>query len=232
MGGCQMKVLIVDDEPLARLRLKHMLSHLQVDDVLEAGNGSIALEMVAKQLPDLIFMDIEMPEMDGIEAAQLIKQAHPSLPIIFSTAHDDFALKAFDLSATDYLLKPLSIDRLKQALQKVGIAQSTEKITVKKGNDVIMVAVDDIICMMAEDKYVTAYLSDQSLILDQSLAELENLSKQYFRIHRSCLINVNFLQGIHMNQDHKPTAILDKIDIKPMIARRQLAAVKKLIKEL
>lgn len=227
-----MKVLIVDDEPLARLRLKHMLNHLQINDITEAENGGNALELVTKQLPDLVFMDIEMPEMNGIEAAQLIKHAHPSLPIIFSTAHDDFALKAFDLSAADYLLKPLSIDRLKQALQKVGMQQSTEKITVKKGNDVIMVAVDDIICMMAEDKYVTAYLCDQSLILDQSLAELEKLNKQYFRIHRSCLINVSYLQGIHMNQDHKPTAILNKIDIKPVIARRQLAAVKKLINQI
>ncbi len=227
-----MKVLIVDDEPLARMRLSHMLNHLQLTDVIEACNGQQATDMVAKYLPDLVFMDIEMPEMDGIEAAQKIKQAHPSIPIIFSTAHDDFALKAFDLSAHDYLLKPLSMERLKQALDKVGVAHSPEKITVKKGNDVIMVAVDDIICMMAEDKYVTAYLSDQSLILDHSLAELEKLSNQYFRIHRGCLINVDYLQGIHLNADHKPTAILDKIDIKPMIARRQLAAVKKLIKNL
>ncbi len=227
-----MKVLIVDDEPLARMRLKHMLNHLQLNDVIEASNGQQATEMVAKYLPDLVFMDIEMPELGGIEAAQRIKQAHPSIPIIFSTAHDDFALKAFDLSAHDYLLKPLSIERLRQALEKVGVSHSPEKITVKKGNDVIMVAVDDIICLVAEDKYVTAYLSDQSLILDQSLAELEKLSGQYFRIHRSCLINVDYLKGIHMNMDHKPTAILDKIDIKPMIARRQLAAVKKLIKNL
>lgn len=227
-----MKVLIVDDEPLARMRLTHMLNHLQLNDVLEASNGQQAKDMVAKYMPDLVFMDIEMPEMGGIEAAQQIKSAHPSIPIIFSTAHDDFALKAFDLSAHDYLLKPLSIERLKQALEKVGASHSPEKLTVKKGNDVIMVAVDDIICMMAEDKYVTAYLSNQSLILDQSLAELEKLSNQYFRIHRGCLINVNYLKGIHFDNDHKPMAILDKIAIKPMIARRQLAEVKKLIKNL
>ncbi|MCB1582487.1 MAG: response regulator transcription factor [Xanthomonadales bacterium] len=227
-----MKVLIVDDEPLARMRLKHMLNHVQINDVLEADNGQKATELVAKYMPDLVFMDIEMPEINGIEAAQRIKQAHPSIPIIFSTAHDDFALKAFDLSAHDYLLKPLSMERLKQALDKVGVSHSPEKITVKKGNDVIMVAVDDIICMIAEDKYVTAYLSDQSLILDQSLAELEKLSNQYFRIHRNCLININYLKGIHMNQEHKPTVILNKVDIKPLVARRQLAAIKKLIKEL
>ncbi|TDR20539.1 LytR/AlgR family response regulator transcription factor [Marinicella litoralis] len=227
-----MKVLIVDDEPLARIRLKHMLNHLHVEHVFEANNGIEAVSMASKNMPDLIFMDIEMPELNGMEAAQQIKQSHPNMPIIFSTAHDDFALKAFDLAAIDYLLKPLSIDRLKQALNKVGLKPSGEKITVKKGNDVIMVAVDDIICMMAEDKYVTAYLSDQTLILDQSLADLEKLSNQYLRVHRSCLVNVNYLKGIHMNQDHKPSVILDKTDIKPVISRRQMAAVKKLIKQL
>jgi len=227
-----MKTLIVDDEPLARRRLKHMLNHLQINQVIEANNGTEAINIISKQLPDLIFMDIEMPQLNGIEAAEIIKQKHPSIPIIFSTAHENFALKAFDLSAADYLLKPLSINRLKQALAKVGMAQMGDKITVKKGNDVIMVAVDDIICMMAEDKYVTAYLSDQTLILDQSLTELEQLSNQYLRIHRSCLVNVNYLQGIHMNSNHTPSVILNKIDLKPVISRRQLATVKKLIKQL
>ncbi len=227
-----MKILIVDDEPLARVRLKHMLSHLQINDVAEANNGQEATVMVSKIMPDLVFMDIEMPEMDGMEAAKIIRQLHPNIPIIFSTAHEDFALKAFDLSAADYLLKPLSIDRLKQALHKVGLSPQAEKIAVKKGNDVIMVAVDDIICMMAEDKYVTAHLSDQTLILDQSLAELEKLSNQYLRVHRSCLVNVNYLKGIHINQNHKPTVILNQIEIRPLISRRQLAAVKKLIKQL
>jgi len=227
-----MKVLIVDDEPLARIRLKHMLNHLHIEPVFEASNGHEAIALATKQMPDLIFMDIEMPELNGLEAAQKIKQLHPNIPIIFSTAHEDFALKAFDLAASDYLLKPLSIDRLKQALNKVGLQHSAEKITVKKGNDVIMVAVDDIICMMAEDKYVTAHLSDQTLILDQSLTDLEKLSNQYLRVHRSCLVNVNYLKGIHINQDHKPTVILDKTEIKPIISRRQMAAVKKLIKQL
>ncbi len=227
-----MRVLIVDDEPLARIRLKHMLNHLHIDQVFEATNGNDAIAMASKQLPDLVFMDIEMPELNGLEAAQVIKKAHPQIPIIFSTAHEEFALKAFDLAADDYLLKPLSIDRLKQALHKVGLQASAEKITVKKGNDVIMVAVDDIICMMAEDKYVTAYLSDQTLILDQSLAELEKLSNQYLRVHRSCLVNVNYLKGIHMNQHHQPSVILANTEIKPVISRRQMAAVKKLIKQL
>jgi len=226
------KVLIVDDEPLARMRLKHMLNHLQMDDILEASHGQEAISLAASQLPELIFMDIEMPELNGVEAARTIREKHPSIPIVFSTAHDDFALQAFDLAAADYLLKPLSIERLKQALERVGVADCGEKLTVKRGNDVIRVAVDDIICMIAEDKYVTAHLSDQTLILDQSLAELEAMSNQYLRIHRGCLVNVNYLRGIHLNQDHKPTALLEQLDVRPVISRRQLPAVKKLIKQL
>ena len=227
-----MKVLIVDDEPLARMRLKHMLNHLNITQVIEVKNGVEAINLVAAQLPDLVFMDIEMPELNGIEAASEIKKKHPSIPIIFSTAHDDFALKAFDLSAADYLLKPLSIERLKQALNKIGVAHNAEKISVKRGNDVILVAVDDIICMVAEDKYVTAYLSDQTLILDQSLTELEALSNQYLRVHRGCLVNVNYLQGIHVNHEQKPTVLLKQLEIRPLISRRQLATVKRLIKQL
>ncbi len=227
-----MKVLTVDDEPLARMRLKHMLNHLQMDDILEASHGQEAISLAASQLPELIFMDIEMPELNGVEAARTIREKHPSIPIVSSTAHDDFALQAFDLAAADYLLKPLSIERLKQALERVGVADCGEKLTVKRGNDVIRVAVDDIICMIAEDKYVTAHLSDQTLILDQSLAELEAMSNQYLRIHRGCLVNVNYLRGIHLNQDHKPTALLEQLDVRPVISRRQLPAVKKLIKQL
>lgn len=227
-----MKILIVDDEPLARMRLKNMLNHLNLNEVIEAKNGVEGVQSTSSHLPDLVFMDIEMPEMGGMDAATIIKQKHPSIPIIFSTAHDDFAIQAFDLSATDYILKPLSLERLKAALEKVGLNQSGDKISVKKGNDVIMVAVDDIICMMAEDKYVTAYLSDQTLILDQSLAEMEKLNNQYLRVHRSCLVNVDYLRGIHMNQQQKATAILDKIDFKPLISRRQLATVKQMIKQL
>lgn len=227
-----MNILIVDDEPLARMRLKSMLNHLNFNHVLEAHHGAEGVQMVGKYLPDLIFMDIEMPELNGIDAATAIKKKYPSIPIIFSTAHDEFALKAFDLSAADYLLKPLSIDRLKQAIEKVGLVCTHDKIRVKRGNDVIMVAASDIICLMAEDKYVCAHLRDQTLLLDQSLAEIEKIHLVFLRIHRNALINTAYLQGIHSSSGEPPVALLNHTDLQPVISRRQLSAVKKILKEI
>lgn len=222
-----MNVLIVDDEPLARMRLKSMLNHLDFNQVMEAKHGAEGVFMASKYLPDLVFMDIEMPELNGIEAATQIKQKHPSIPVIFTTAHDDFALQAFDLSASDYILKPLSLARLKQAIEKVGFGCAHDKIRVKRGNDVIMVSASDIICLMAEDKYVCAHLRDQSLLLDQSLAEIEKMHTIFLRIHRNALINTAYLKGIQSTPGNPPMALLNHIDIQPIISRRQLPAVKK-----
>ncbi len=227
-----MNILIVDDEPLARMRLRSMLNHLNFNDIWEAKHGAEGVSMASKHLPDLIFMDIEMPELNGIEAASAIKKNHPSIPIIFSTAHDEFALKAFDLSAADYLLKPLSLERLKQAIEKVGITYTDDKIKVKRGGDVIMVSASDIICLMAEDKYVSAHLRDQSLLLDQSLAEIEKLHSIFFRVHRNALINTTYLKGIHNRAGKPPVALLEHTEIQPIISRRQLSAVKKILKEI
>ncbi|MGJ8663278.1 MAG: LytR/AlgR family response regulator transcription factor, partial [Marinicella sp.] len=149
-----------------------------------------------------------------------------------STAHDDFALQAFDLSATDYLLKPLSIERLKQAMDKVGFSCNDDKIRAKRGNDVIMISANDIICLLAEDKYVTAHLNDQNILLDQSLAEIEQEYAMFLRIHRNALINKNFLKGIHTRPGQSTLAILEHTEIQPTISRRQLSAVKKILKEL
>ncbi len=114
----------------------------------------------------------------------------------------------------------------------MGFDCSNDKIQVKKGNDVILVAVSDIICLMAEDKYVTAHLSDQSILLDHSLAELESKHSQFLRIHRSALINTQYLEGIHVVKGQSPTALLNNTDIQPTISRRQLSTVKKLLKQL
>lgn len=227
-----MNILIVDDEPLARMRLQSMLTHLNFENIIQAKQGAEGVVLASKHLPDLVFMDIEMPELNGMEAAAEIKRRHPSMPIIFSTAHDEFALQAFDLSAADYLLKPISMERLKQAIEKVGLSSGHDKIQIKRGNDVVLVAVSDIICLLAEDKYVTAHLSQQSLLLDQSLAELEKKYPLFLRVHRNALINPYYLTGIHTVPGESPQVILQHTNIQPTISRRQLPAVKKLIKKL
>ncbi|WP_154222629.1 LytR/AlgR family response regulator transcription factor [Marinicella rhabdoformis] len=221
-----MKILIADDEPLARMRLRNMLQHAGHNDVIEAQDGEEAIKLTDQHMPDLLFLDIQMPKKSGLEAAQSIKAKHPALPIVFCTAHDEFALKAFDLSAEDYVLKPVTMDRLNQALHKVGCVEQQEKIVVKQGVNSLAIPVDEMICFVAEDKYVVAHVSDNNFLLDCTLIQLENKYPQLLRLHRNCLVHRAFLKGIHIDENHKAHALLKDLDLQPAISRRQLAAVK------
>lgn len=222
-----MKILVVDDEPLARMRLVKLLSHLGHEDVIEAQDGLQATAMAQKHHPDLVFLDIQMPGGNGLEAAADIKKLMPSVTVIFCTAHDEYALKAFDLAAGDYLLKPVVLERLGQALEKVGVTNEVSKITVKQGQNTYAIPVDEMICFLAEDKYVVAHLAEKEFLLDLTLTQLEKSHPQLLRLHRNCLIHRSYLQGIHMDENHKPHAILKNLDLQPAISRRQLSAVKK-----
>ncbi|MCX7544929.1 LytR/AlgR family response regulator transcription factor [Marinicella gelatinilytica] len=221
-----MNILIVDDEPLARRRLAGLLAHLGSHEIITANNGEQALSLVAEQHPDVVFLDIEMPVMDGMEAAQIISRDFPQTAIIFLTAHEQFALPAFDVKAVDYLLKPVASDRLQEALQRVEVSEQAY-LSVKQGGRLLRVPVDNIICLQAEDKYVTAYLSDRHYLLDQSLIEIANCYRQFIRIHRSWLVNIHYLRGVDMDNNHSAVALLKHIDIRPPISRRQLTEVKK-----
>ncbi len=221
-----MKVLIVDDEPLAVRRLQRLLSHLGDYEVMTAHNGEQALVQVAKHHPQLVLMDIEMPVMDGMQAARQISDKYPQTAIIFLTAHEQFALPAFEVKAVDYLLKPVATTRLQRALDRVSDKQQ-ERLTIKEGSRLLSVPVNEVICLQAEDKYVTAYLSDCHYLLDQSLTELAQSYRQFIRIHRSWLINVHFLRGITSEEPHLSKALLKNTEIQPPISRRQLSEVKK-----
>lgn len=225
-----MKILIADDEPLARLRLRNMLQHLGHTDILEAQDGVEAVFATDQHLPDLLFLDIQMPNKTGLDAAKEIKTKHPGMTIVFCTAHDEFALTAFDLAAEDYLLKPVTMARLSQALQKVGCIDQQEKIMVKQGVNSLAVPLDEMICFLAEDKYVIAYVQGHEYLLDSTLIQLEKKHPQLLRLHRNCLIHRAYLKGIHLDENHKPHALLKYLDLQPAISRRQLAAVKKELK--
>ena len=225
-----MKILIADDEPLARLRLRNMLQNSGHDDIIEAKDGEEAVQLTDQQMPDLLFLDIQMPKKTGLEAAKIIKSKHPALPIVFCTAHDEFALKAFDLSAEDYVLKPVTMERLNQALNKAGCSEPQEKIIVKQGVNSLAIPLDEMVCFAAEDKYVIAHTKDKEFLLDCTLVVLENKHPQLLRLHRNCLVHRAYLQGIHLDENHKPHALLKDLDLQPAISRRQLAAVKKELK--
>ena len=220
-----MNILIVDDEPLARRRLSALLGHLGAHQVTTADHGKEALNKMAEQHPDVVFMDIEMPVMDGMEAAKIIHRDYPQTAIVFLTAHEQFALPAFDVKALDYLLKPVSSERLQQTLERIDVNQK-DYIQIKDGARLLRLPVTQIACFHAEDKYVTAHLKDKHYLLDQSLTELAQCYPQLIRIHRSWLVNIHYLRGIEYDGSNNPVAVLKHMTLKPPISRRQLSDVK------
>ncbi|HHL31077.1 MAG TPA: response regulator transcription factor, partial [Oceanospirillales bacterium] len=222
--------LIVDDEPLALMRLQKMLEHVGITDIVTAKNGQQAVNAVQLYHPHVVILDIEMPVLSGIEAAAIIKQQSPESQIIFCTAYDEFAIKAFDLSASDYLLKPVSRERLLQALKKVNPEQTEVSFSFYQGNDLNSLPLDDIYCFISEEKTTFMHCRLGVVIIDEPLVELESrFHKQLLRINRNALINVSELYGIH-REATQAYAKLNNTDYQPQISRRNIAKVKEYLK--
>lgn len=225
-----MKFLIVDDEPLARMRLQKMLENTGITDIVTTANGQKAVELVEEFHPHVIFLDIEMPVLTGIEAAPLINGISPESKIIFCTAYDEFAIKAFELAASDYLLKPVTKERLGQALEKVMDKSEQAHVTFQHGNDLLSLQIDEIYCFASVDKITIMHCQLGSVIIDDSLLTLEKLfPTQLLRINRNALINKSELFGIHREKSHA-FAKLKSTDYQPQISRRNIATVKNLLK--
>lgn len=211
-----LKVLIVDDEPLARERLRTLLGDLmpELPCVIagEAGNGLQALTFLATQAVDVVFADIRMPGMDGIElATHLAHQASPPA-VVFTTAYDNYAVQAFDLNAIDYLLKPIRLPRLLSALQKVAAHRADVAALAALGQHVrghgrshlschergrlLLVPVSEVLYFRADLKYVTARTVEREYLLDEALTHLESeFAERFIRLHRSVLVARTALSG-------------------------------------
>lgn len=222
-----MKCLIVDDEPLAVMRLQRMLENNGITDILTANNGQQAVDAVKKFHPHLIFLDIEMPVLSGIQAAPIIKKISPESSIIFCTAYDEFAIQAFDLAVSDYLLKPVSKERLSQALDKVSITNKhKQKLTFHHRNDLLSINIEDVYCFISEGKNTFMYCELGSIIIDESLVSLsERFENKLLRINRNALINISELCGIHRIKS-QAYAKLQSTDYQPQISRRNITKVK------
>lgn len=226
-----MKTIIVDDEQPARERIRRLLdgySHINV--VAEASNGQEALELIRKEQPQLAFLDISMPVMNGVELAQMLSQDFPGLKIIFTTAYDQYALEAFDVNATDYLLKPVRKERLNKALSKlINTEPKDEFITIRERETVKKVLLKNILFLHSDQKYVEIHLEDKTLLASDSLKELETRFSQHFlRVHRSTLVNRRHFYGIEQ-EDGQCIALLRHTDIKPVISRRHQAEVRQFL---
>jgi two-component system LytT family response regulator len=214
----KIKTIIIEDEAPASELLKHYLKDFSIIDVVDVcANGFEGLKSISESKPDLIFLDIQMPKLTGFEMLEILEE-RPE--IIFTTAYDQFAIKAFELNAVDYLLKPFNKERLSEAVNKViekfhsGKAgrkaaadllprkPETEarlsRIVVKKGNSIKIIPVEQVKYIEAQDDYVMIYYSDGKALKQQTMKYYEeNLSRADFvRIHRSYIVNVKEINRI------------------------------------
>ncbi len=244
------RVLIVDDEALARSRLRSLLADCSVAGqplvVDEAANAVQAMERVQHQGCDVLLLDIHMPGMDGLGLAQHLRTWHQPPAVIFVTAHTEHALQAFELEALDYLTKPVRQERLQQALDKVARWQHLAPAESNgAGEDFLLihdrgrterVALQDIVYLKAELKYLTVRTPGKSHIYDGSLAELEQAQgSRWLRIHRNALVARTRIRSLEHVQDGAGGAGeesdgwvlgLDGVPERLVVSRRQLAAVR------
>ncbi|HVI06793.1 MAG TPA: response regulator [Candidatus Binatia bacterium] len=207
----KIRTIIVDDEPLARSNLSILLRLDSTIDILgECGSGSEALAQIRKAKPDLVFLDVQMPECDGFDVLELLGRDLPSA-VVFVTAYDQYALRAFEAGALDYLLKPFDNSRFKQALdrakQKIagssGRAPKLERLAIKDVGQISFVKVSQIDWIEAADYYACVHVGPKTHLLRRSLLELEQeLDPALFcRIHRGSIVNLQRVRGLTLRED-------------------------------
>lgn len=214
-----LRVIIVDDEAPARSRIRDLLEDCAATMALqvagEAASGRELIDLLQHTPADVVLLDIRMPEMDGIEAAQHLQKLPERPAVIFTTAYDAYALQAFELHALDYLVKPIRLRRLHDALTRVRsitplsldvlqqIAPEPRRhLSVQERGRVILVPVDKVLYMRAELKYVTIRTMEREYLLEESLTRLEQeFGERFVRIHRSCLVAREYVDRFEREGD-------------------------------
>lgn len=212
--------IIVDDESHARQALGQLLAdYPEIQVLAQCGNGVEAVKAVNDLNPMVVFLDIHMPKLDGFDVLELLGEAAPT--VVFVTAHDDYAIQAFEKNALDYLLKPVSRERLQATIKRLqqqyphdpgNQSSSTEKVVlehqqtqapvsrilVRNQADVHVIPTGNIVAIEAADDYVVIHTPEQSHIKQERLNNLEAIldPQQFCRIHRSCMINLDYIEGI------------------------------------
>jgi len=224
------RALIIDDEPLARMVVKEYLQDFanQIEVIQECNDGFEGLKAIQQHQPDLVFLDVQMPKINGFEMLELVEQ-QPA--VIFTTAFDEYAIKAFEAHAVDYLLKPFNKDRFNKAIEKY-LAQAPsaaapkhteelletashspaqhERIVVKTGTKVKIIPVQDVQYLAADDDYVSVFTAEGSYLKNKTMNFFEQtLDSRYFvRVHRSYIIAIQQITRIDPYEKDAHLAIL------------------------
>jgi len=231
-----LKALVVDDEAPARSELRYLLGEAGgVEVVGEASNTIEALQLI-KAIPyDVIFLDINMPGLTGVQLAEVLAGLSRPPAIVFVTAHSEHAVKAFEVNATDYLVKPVDLDRLKRSIAKLEPAAEQapariERIPVEKAGKKLLVSVDDILYVMAKDDYSYLYTAADRYLSTISLAQLEAKLEPvgFFRIHRRYVVNLSRVKEVvPMYGGTLLLTLTDEAATQIPVSRRRVPALKK-----
>lgn len=246
-----MRTIIADDEAAARRKLRHMLSaYDNIEIIAEAEDGENALELIAQHQPDIAFLDIEMPELSGMEVARQLTEKN--IRLVFVTAYDHYAVQAFETEAVDYLLKPVSAKRLAQCLERIAhphrgakavenkdqqataANKPADQLAIRHGSAVRLVNVDHIVWLESIQGYCRVQLNEagqsvhkqDSLITDTSLAQTEELlpAQQFLRISRSTIVNTDFVVR-HWTEKRQMFVTLSDFADKPLAVSRRNASI-------
>lgn len=206
----KIRALVVDDEPLARSNVCVLLRRdPEIEIVGECGSGAEALAEIRNAKPDLVFLDVQMPECDGFDVLEMLGR-HPLPAIVFVTAYDQYALRAFEAGALDYLLKPFdnarfdrALGRAKQRMAHGKDPQKLERLAIKSAGQVSFVKISEIDWIEAADYYASLHVGARTHLLRRSMAELEqDLDPAIFcRIHRSTIVNLSRVRSLRLAAD-------------------------------
>ncbi len=245
-----LRALVVDDEPLARLRLGQLLGELSGRDgaplvrvVGEAGDAAAALDWLRRHEAELVFLDVQMPGLDGVGLAARLQSLPRPPAVVFVTAHAEHALRAFELEAVDYLTKPVKRDRLCMTLERVArrlepvdgapaAAAPEPVIVVSERGRLLRVPLAEVLYLKAELKYVTLRTAAHSYVLDDALSDLEmRLGERFLRVHRNAIVARSAVQALERRASEEEGAEGWAVCVRPTgewlaVSRRQASAVR------
>ena len=243
-----MRILIVDDEPLARARLRELLNRLCAYACCgEAGSGAEALRLMQRLNPDIVLLDIEMPGLSGLETARQLAELEEPPAVVFTTAYSEHALEAFNVHAIAYLLKPVRLERLEQALARAGrinraqlsrlaadqpVVGGRSHICARIGQRLELIPLADVFYFQADQKYVTVRHRHGEALIEEALKTLEqDLGVRVVRVHRNALAVAIHIAGLEKAADGNATLVFHDIPDRLEVSRRHLPALRQFLKE-
>ena len=233
----RLKALVVDDEAPARGELRFMLADAGgVEVVGEAGNAAEAMQLIQAIPYDVVFLDIDMPGLTGMHLAEALSELESPPAIVFVTAHSEHAVRAFEVEATDYLVKPVEVERLRRAIERLAPAAPApgtarvERVPVEKAGKKLLLAVEEIFYVMAKDDYSYLFTDGERYLSTLSLAELERKlePRGFFRVHRRFLVNLaQVKEVVPMYGGTLLLTMKDRAGSQVPVSRRRVPSLKK-----